>query len=284
MRGLALLLLIIALAGPRWPDPGTRLPTFGISITMVVDVSRSMKEEDFVWQERKISRLDAVKKVFRLFVAGGSGPDGQQLAGRSNDLIGLVTFATRPDTACPLTLNHAALLDIMDAQQPRTQPGEGTTNLGDAVAWALHRLQQAPTKRKVMILLTDGEHNEPPPALKPAQAGQLAANLGVRIYAIHAHSGQPPKSTADPKAAAEWKNARDTLQKLANVTQGRFFAAGDTASLLDVWEQIDQLEREEILSLQYRRYYEGFVWFAVASLGLWLALGILESTVWRRLP
>ncbi len=295
LRGLGLTLLVLALAGPRWPDPGTRLPTYGISIVLAVDVSRSMEDRDFLWDKEKISRLEAAKKVFRLFVAGGKGPDGSQLAGRPNDLIGLITFATRPETACPLTLNHDVVLQLLQAEEPRTVPGEGTTNLGDALVWAVHRLDKAPTRRKVLVVLTDGEHNVDKPALKPRQAGQLAGNLGIPIYAINAGSNTSSATPPPPldkggnggvttSAAEEARKAKQALQTLAAMTQGKYFQAGDTTALVEVCEEIDRLERQEILSLQYRRYYEGFAWFALASLGVWILVQILESTVWRRSP
>lgn len=282
LRAVGLTLLIIALAGPRWPDPGTRVPTYGISIAMVLDVSRSMTEEDFQWDKKAITRLEAARRVFRLFVAGGAGPEGERLEGRQSDLVGLIVFATRPDTACPLTLNHDVLLNVLDSQQARVLPGEGTTNQGDAIIWALHRLQQSPTRRKVLILLTDGEHNVPEPALTPRQAGQLAANLGVSIYAIHA--GSETAAAEEKESAAEFLKAKKTLQTLAAMTGGRYFHAADTAALVEAAAEIDQLERQEILSLQYRRYYEGFAWFALAALGLWLLVAVLDYTVWRRVP
>src|SRR5215469_417972 len=94
LRALALLLLVVALAGPRWPDRHTRIDTEGIAIQMVVDVSGSMAESDFDW-DGPVSRLEAVKRAFRLFVAGGDA-EGTHFDGRGSDLIGLVTFATRP--------------------------------------------------------------------------------------------------------------------------------------------------------------------------------------------
>src|SRR5262245_26039238 len=132
LRGLALLLLVVALAGPRWPDERTRITTEGIAIMMVVDVSGSMAEPDFVWQGEKVSRLDAVKKVFRLFVEGGEA-GGQTFDGRLEDLVGLVTFATRPECPCPLTLSHQVLLRLLDVEMPRQVPGESQTNISDGL-------------------------------------------------------------------------------------------------------------------------------------------------------
>ncbi len=279
-RALALILLIIALAGPRWPDPGTRIATHGIAIAMVVDVSGSMATQDYMWKGDPIGRLDAVKHAFRLMVEGGTGPGGEKLEGRPDDLIELIVYATRPETACPFTLNHNVLLKILDAQEPRTLTTEATTNTGDAIAWAVESLQRAPVKRRVLVLLTDGEHNVPPPALKPRQAAQLAGNLGVPIYAIHAGN----EIAEDVKESEEAARAKQSLEDIARISKGAYFQAADAQALLAACQEIDRLEKIEIPSFHYRLYYEGFTWFALASLAGWLTLHLLESTIWRRVP
>src|SRR5207302_9160074 len=106
------LLVSGARAGPRWPELRTRVVTEGIALAMVVDVSGSMAEADFLWKGERITRLEAVKRAFTLFVTGGEGEEGEALEGRPNDLISLVTFANHPESACPLTLSHYALLQI----------------------------------------------------------------------------------------------------------------------------------------------------------------------------
>jgi Ca-activated chloride channel family protein len=281
LRGIGLASLAVALAGPRWPDSGTRLPTEGIAIAIVVDVSASMSDRDFLWQNQLMSRLEGVKKVFRLFVAGGEGPAGEKLLPRSHDLISLVTFATRPDTACPLTLDHAALLKILDAEEARTVVTEATTNPGDAIAWALVGLNKAPTRRKVLIFLTDGESNVPPPAYTPRQAAQLAGNLDIPIYAI----GAGPEFADEPKEdIGDAAKARKVMEEIAKISKGVCFQAADGKALVDACGKIDQLERTRIMSFQYRNYYEGFTWFAVLALACWLAVVVMESTRWRRVP
>jgi Ca-activated chloride channel family protein len=287
LRGMVVLLLIVALAGPRWPDLRTRLSAEGIAIVLVVDVSGSMAERDYAWRDERISRLEAVKRALRLFVAGGEGPAGEQLDGRPEDLIGLVTFATRPENVCPLTLSHSALLHLLDAEQPRAGPDEGQTNIGDAIAWGLFRLQSAGPRRRVLILLSDGEHNVPPPALKPRQAAQLAANLGVQVYAIDAGGDaagtETPAEGSAPSAADRVAGER-ALQAVAKLSGGQYFRAHDTQGLLTVCRRIDRLERQEIQSFQYRRYYEGYPWCALGSFVFLVTLYVLEWTVWRRLP
>lgn len=270
LRTLMLLGLLVALAGPRWPDLSTRIDTEGLAIVLLVDVSGSMAEQDFDWQGENISRLDAVKRAFRLFVAGGEGPEGERLEARPNDLIGVIAFATRPESLCPLTLSHSVLLQMLDAERPRSVPTESETNLGDAIAWGLHQLEAAGPRRKVLVLLSDGEHNVPPPALTARQAAQLAAGLGVPVYAID--------------AGGDSVEGEKAMQAVARRTGGRAFQAADTAGLLAACREIDQLERQPIQSFQYRRYYEGYPWFALAALGGWVLVHVLEWTVWRRLP
>jgi Ca-activated chloride channel family protein len=275
---LAPTLTIVALAGPRWPLP-KRVETEGIAIAMVLDVSVSMGTEDFAFSDQNTTRLLGVKKLFRLFVDGGKASEEVQLPGRPSDLIGLVTFATHPETACPLTLDHSALMQIMEEQQPRTAAGEGTTNPGDAIAWALHALEQAPTRRKVIVFLTDGEANVPD-KLKPRQAAQLAANLQVPIYTIDAS----PKVPRDAAEAAEAKRAKEMMETLARMTKGKYFRADDARGLSEAYAEIDKLERQRIMSFQYRRYHEGFAWFAVAALACCVVLTVLEATTWRKTP
>jgi Ca-activated chloride channel family protein len=287
LRAAGLVALLLALAGPRWPDLRTRINTEGIAITMLVDVSGSMAERDFHWSDERISRLDAVKRAFRLFVAGGDGPDGEHLEGRPEDLVGLVTFAARPESPCPLTLSHSVLLHLMDAEQPRSVPTESQTNIGDAIAWGLHDLHSAAARRKVLILLSDGEHNVPPPALKPRQAAQLAANLRVPIYAIDAggdSQGQEAPSGERSQSVTDRAAGERTLQAVARITGGRYFRAQDTATLLAVCREIDRLERQEIPSYQYRRYYEGYPWLGLAALALFVTVQALEKTLWQRVP
>jgi Ca-activated chloride channel family protein len=301
LRAVGLLLLVVALAGPRWADAHTRLSTEGIAIEILVDVSGSMAEPDFEWPgplstenkandpqglAQKITRLEAVKRVFRLFVKGGEAPTGVLLEGRPNDLIGLVTFATRPRSACPLTLSHDVLLDLLGKEEARSLPEESRTNIGDAIALAVDDLEKGGPRTKVLILFTDGEHNVEPPCLKPREAAQLAARKYVRIYAIDAGSetaGPEVDREGQTRSAEDRAMAVKTLQAISEkMTHGKYFRAQDVASLLDVCREIDRLERQQIESFQYRYYYEGFAWFGLAALGMFVLVHFLEWTVWQR--
>ena len=273
LRGAGLTALVLALAGPRWPDPGSRIPTEGVALALVLDVSGSMAEPDFDWDGEKVRRLDAARKVFHRFVTGDPSPDGP-LHGRPDDLLALVTFATRPETTCPLTLDHVALLRLLDAQEPRTASGEATTNPGDALGWALVVLQQAPVRQRAIVFLTDGESNVPE-GLRPRQAAQLAGNLHVPVYTIDA---------APESAEGDAARASAALEAVARLTGGAYFRARDEAALVRACAEIDRLQKDVVQSPEYRRYYEAFAWFALAALACWSLALALEATAWRQVP
>ena len=276
----ALASLIIAMAGPRWPDYGSRIPTESIAIQLLLDVSGSMSEPDFTWNGESTTRLNAAKQVLRLIVSGGTAPTGVDFAGHAHDLLGLVTFATWPETACPLTLSHSVLMGMLDDENTigsKKLPNESHTNIGDAIAWALEPLKDTSVAQKIAILLSDGEHNVPAPALTPRQAAQLAANLGVRIYVVDVAGESSAES--DSRAAG-----MRSLQVVATISDGRYFSAADTASLIEAVKEIDTLERQKVESFVYLRYYEAYPWFGLAALAMWTLLVVLEATVWRRIP
>ncbi len=287
LRGFAMLGLVLAAAGPRTPDLHTRLPAEGIAIVLVLDVSGSMATPDYAGSPDgpPETRLEAAKKAFRLFVAGGDAPDGTHFDGRPRDQVGLVTFAAVPQTTCPLTHNHSVLLEVTDAQQAKSGIDAGT-NVGDAMAEGLIRLDAAGPRRKVLILLSDGEHNinrdGPDAALKPRQAAQLAANLGVPVYAVDCGGEPRPDATADE--VKQRADGRRVLQAVAELTGGRSFAAGTADELRAVYQEIDALERQPSETFRYRRYHEYYPWCAAAAIGLLGAAVLLDRTWWRRVP
>jgi Ca-activated chloride channel family protein len=139
-----------------------------------------------------------------------------------------------------------------------------------------------------MVLLSDGEHNVPHPSsgFSPRQAAQVAANLGVRIYTIDAGSDRSPNSPREKTGPAPNNRAEGQriLKEVAHIAQGQYFSVRDTANLLAVLHEIDNLERQPIQSFQYRRFHQGYPWFALGGFLSLVALLALEMTVWQRKP
>src|SRR5207244_8686567 len=127
---------------------------------------------------------------------------------------------------------------LLDAEQPRDRPAESQTNLSDAVAAGLEKLRGAGPRRKVLVLLTDGEHNVSKPASgwTPRQAAQVAASLEVPIYVLDAGgdlaAAEGKKESVGATSPASRADAVKTLQDMAHISGGRYFAARDTSSLL----------------------------------------------------
>lgn len=267
-------LLIIGLARLRWPDEQTRIPAQSVAIQMVLDVSGSMAEKDYALGSEKISRLEAARQAFRQFLLG----DGGVMAGRGDDLVGLITFAARQESACPPTLTHSAILKMLDEAQPVGVPPDAATNIGDALILAIQYLEHARPEQKVIILLSDGEHNVPPEvvadAQKPRQAAAIAKARGMRMYAIY----------AGPETSATPSDGEQSLRDAAEMTGGQAFRAANANALLNVCRQIDALEKTRIESFQYFRYHEAYPWLGSICIVLLMNLLLLEGTRWRRLP
>jgi Ca-activated chloride channel family protein len=284
LRGLAVLLAILAVANFRIPDLKTRLPVEGVAITLAVDVSGSMGTPDFdTTAVPPVSRLDAAKQTFALFVQGGVTESGT-FEGRKNDQIGLITFAAVPDTACPLTPNHSVLLKVVNELQPKAGVDAGT-NVGDALGLGLagfdQMTQAGDRRRKVLVLLSDGEHNrEGNKILRPLQAAQLAERLGVPVYTIDC--GGEPTGTADERK--QRTDGRAILEDVARLSGGRAFVANSLDDLRAAFAEIDQLEKVDEVSYRYRKYHPFNLWCGLAAIACVLAVGVLERTVWRRLP
>jgi Ca-activated chloride channel homolog len=275
LRLLVLTAMIVGLARPRWPEESARIPAQSTAIMLVVDVSGSMAEEDVARQGKMVSRLEAAKEVIRQFVRG----DRSGLAGRGEDLIGIVTFAAKVESTCPPTLSHQTLLRYVDEAQPIGRILENTTNIGDAVAVATNLLQRAKPTAKAIILVSDGEHNVPadvvPDAWTPRQAAHVARPLGIRIHTIF---------LSGSRAAVDGPKAMAALKDVAEMTGGTAHQAADAETLRKVYAELDAQERTPVESHQYYRYVELYPWCGMIALAGIIMVIIGEERWWRRLP
>jgi Ca-activated chloride channel homolog len=280
LRGLAIGCIAVALARPQTVGGRTYIAGQGVAIVVALDNSSSMNAVDFPADlgTRLISRLEAAKNTFVHFVDG-----------RSDDLIGLVVFANYPELACPPILDHGFLKETINAIRS-AKPGEDGTNIGDAIAWGLDALLTAPPKRKVLVLLTDG-NNEPavPHPLDPEQAAILARDLGVTMHTIAIGRVGGVMQGIDPGARVPvvtdvTKPNLPLLTHLAEITGGRFFAASSADALTEVLRTIDVLEKSPVRGQVLTRYNEHYAVCAGLALGLLVFDRLLSLGRLRRLP
>ncbi|MCE9580696.1 MAG: VWA domain-containing protein [Deltaproteobacteria bacterium] len=270
--------LAVGMAGPRAGEKDSEVHAEGIAIMMVVDTSGSMQALDLSPPGREETRLDAIKRVFRTFVLGGGGTRG-----RTDDAIGLVSFARYADTRAPLTLDHGNLLAALDALSITRERNEDGTAIGDGLALAVERLGQTPARSRVAILLTDGVNNAGVEA--PAGAAEWAKQQGIKVYAIGAGTnGMAPVRIGAEVVAQPVEIDEELLTKMAVTTGGRYFRATDDESLREIVKEIDQLERTQLAEVKFLEYNEYYGWCVAIGLGLAALAMIMRGTILRRLP
>jgi Ca-activated chloride channel family protein len=283
LRAGMLTLLLVALARPQTSDARERSYADGITLQLVIDNSYSMRNRDYDLGGESISRLDAVKHAVELFVAGGHG-----LSGRPNDRIGVITFARDPDVVCPLTLDHAAVMEAVNGISLAPPVG---TNIGDALAWALDRLRDAPTKQKVVILLTDGGHNIKE-GMQPLEAAQLAADLKIRVYTIGAVGNRFGKEPTLADVLRQVQGQRmpgdsvdePLMEAMAATAGGKYYRATDTEGLANIYKDIDQLETTRMDRTVEVSHKDWYLLALLPAVGLLLMEQGLGATRLLRIP
>jgi Ca-activated chloride channel homolog len=278
LRGLAIACLAAALARPQVVAGQTRIAGRGVAIVVALDHSPSMNAVDFHKGRATASRLDAAKATLGRFIAG-----------RPDDLIGLVVFANYPDLVSPPTPDHAYLAEAVAAVRPAVAGDEGT-NLGDAIALSIDALRAATPRKKVLVLLTDGQNSPAVPhPLDPERAAHLARDFAVTLHTIAIGRPGGILRTVEPVTGLDVTAQADApdfalLERLAKLGGGRAFVADDAQALDRVFAEIDRLEKSPVQATVRTRYRERYGPWVAAALGLLVVDRILARGRLRRLP
>jgi len=275
LRVVTIVLLVLALARPRISLEETKIETEGIDIVLAIDCSSSMLAEDFKLEWKRQNRLKVVKNVVKDFIRA-----------RKSDRIGMVAFAARAYTVCPLTLDYDWLIKNLE----RVEIGaiEDGTAIGSAISSSLNRLKEIQAKSKVVVLLTDGVNNTG--EISPLMAAEAAKALGIKIYTIGAGSkGLAPYPMKGPWGQTVYRHIRnvideESLKKIARETNGEYFRATDTESLRDIYRKIDLLEKTVVEEIGFQQYEELFSRFLILGLALLMLEMILSNSILRKLP
>jgi len=275
MRGVALILMIIALARPQSVLEGTKTITEGVDIVLALDTSTSMLGEDFKINNRRINRFDIVRDVVKEFIPK-----------RKDDRVGMVVFAARAYTLCPLTTDYTWLIENLD----RVKVGmlEDATAVGSALISSSNRLRTSKTKSKIIILLTDGVNNAG--NISPLVAAEAAKALKVKIYTIGVGTkGLVPYPVKDMYGRTGYQNIlidvdEESLKRIADITGGKFYRATDTETLRRIYDDIDKLEKTNIEHYGYREASELFYYFLIPGLIIAILEILLANTVFMKVP
>jgi len=277
LRVIGIGLLVVALARPQRGTSEEEVTTEGVDIVLVLDVSFSMKSLDF----QPKNRLFVAKETLKDFIKK-----------RHNDRIGLVIFAKRSYTKCPLTLDYNILTQFLDRIDFENF-GEATA-IGTAIATAANRIKDSPAKSKVIILLTDGGNNFGD--IAPIAAAQAASELGIKIYTIGVgkEGDVPyPMEYIDPATGKVLGQQiqmihsdldEQLLVDIASATKGTFFRAQNAEKLKEIYQTIDKMEKTEIKTKLFTSYSDRFfLWLVLGCLVLFIE-SILSQTWFRRIP
>ena len=274
LRMLAFVMIVLVLARPQTQNSWKNKSVEGIDIMLAMDVSTSMLAEDL-----KPNRIEAAKQVASEFIAG-----------RPNDNIGLSIFAGEAFTQCPMTTDHASLMNLL--QNVRTDIAargliEDGTAIGMGLANAVSRLKDSKAKSKVVILLTDGSNNRGD--ISPMTAAEIARSLGIRVYTIGVGTNKVAPYPMPVAGGVQYVNIpveidNKMLSEIAAATEGDFYRATNTKELRKIYQEIDRLEKSKLNVKQFSKKYEAYQPFAlIAVLALLLEI-LLRITIFRRIP
>ncbi len=242
-RAVAITILILVLARPQSTNNYQDVSTEGIDIVLAVDISGSMLARDF-----RPNRLEAAKNVATEFISG-----------RPNDRIGLVVFSGVSFTQCPVTTDHAVLINLL--REVKSGMIEDGTAIGEGLATSVNRLKSSASKSKVIILLTDGVNNRG--LVAPLTGAEIAKTFGIRVYTIGVGTeGVAPYPVQTP-FGLQFQDMKveideDVLRQIAQMTDGKYFRATDNEKLLQVYKEIDKLEKSKIDVRQFKIRDEKF--------------------------
>lgn len=269
LRIIVITLIIIVLARPQSTNTWKNITSEGIDIILAIDVSGSMLARDFT-----PDRLEAAKDIGIKFISG-----------RQTDRMGLVIFSGESFTLCPLTTDHASLINMFkDIKMGILEDG---TAIGSGLATAISRLKESNAISRVVILLTDGVNNRG--EIAPLTAAEIAKSYGVRVYPVGIGSiGTAPYPVQTPFGVQyqdmEVKIDEEVLQQIADMTGGQYFRATNNKALEQVYSEIDKLERSKIEVTEYNKREERFRLYGFIALALIALEFALRSTIFRSIP
>ena len=268
LRCIAVAAIIVAIARPRSSSTFEKIDSEGIDIVLAMDISTSMLARDF-----KPDRIGAAKDIAIQFIAE-----------RPSDRIGVVVFAGESFTQSPLTTDRPTLINLM--KEVECGIIEDGTAIGNGLANAVARLKDSPAKSRVIILLTDGVNNRG--EIAPQMAIEIAKTYGIRVYTIGVGAmGEAPYPMMTPYGVKEMmvkvEIDEELLKEIASETGGEYFRATDNTKLLEIYRQINEMEKSRTTVDSFPLYKEEFNRFALVALAALLLELVLRLFGARRI-
>lgn len=273
LRCISFAFIVLALARPQTHSAWDEKSVEGIDIMLAMDVSTSMLAEDL-----RPNRIEAAKEVAASFISD-----------RPNDNIGLTIFAGEAFTQCPMTTDHASLLNLLKGVRTDIAANglisDGTA-IGMGLANAVSRLKDSKTKSRVVILLTDGSNNMGD--ISPMTAAQIAKSLGIRVYTIGVGTNKVARYPMPVAGGVQYVNIpveidTKTLSDISATSDGNFYRATNNKELRQIYQDIDKLEKTRLNVKKFSKKYEAYQPFAIVALLAFVLELLMRLTVLRKI-
>ena len=245
---LIFIFLCIGLSSPIIIDKLNPLNRDGKDIVLAIDASGSMNSSEFDTEDelsegKRLSRFELTKIIAKDFILN-----------RMSDNVGIVLYGDFAFIASPITYEKTIVTDML-SYLTQGMAGQNTA-IGEAIAMSVRSFKFSTAKTKLIILLTDGEHNSG--SISPKDAIKLAKEKNIKIYTI----GLGNAGEADTAL----------LEKIADETDAEFYSASSAKQLQEIYKEIDKLESSKIKSKEYiqKDYYYQIVLVLASLLLLFL--------------
>lgn len=273
LRLFCITLIIIALARPQFGESYISEKNLGLDIIMLVDTSQSMSALDFKLDGDTVDRLTVLKKILSDFIIS-----------RTNDRLGLIVFGDEAYTQCPITRDHAAVLDLV--RQLYIGAAGNATAIGAAIALGVKRLKDLDAKSKILILMTDGQNTAG--SISPMMATELAKKYNIKIYTIGiGKEGEVPFLIKTPYGEKIIRQQaiidEATLTEIASSTNAKYFRAQSSEELTAIYDEINKLEKTEKMVKQYHNYEDKYEYLLITAFIVLLIEIFLSNTLLKRI-
>ena len=270
---IALALIAVAASRPMWDAGEQTLGLSDFSLVVALDVSHSMAAEDVgTALEEPVSRFTAAKSEIRRLIDG-----------RRGDRVGFVIFAGNAFLRFPLTRDHEAALQVLEALQPGealVAPGSDIAAAVDLAAATIIRASEADGRGAIngaIAVVGDGETHTGDAVSAAASARErdlqvFAVGVGSeRGATIPLGSSREPKLDVTTGAPIITRLDEAHLRSIASAGGGRYIELDQPGTMAGMNADLAALDLVREVVVEDTALAEQFQWFAGAAAVLLLA-------------
>ncbi|MBR5829150.1 MAG: VWA domain-containing protein [Bacteroidaceae bacterium] len=244
---VALVLLVIAVARPRYGTKKETMLTKGVEVVVALDISNSMMAEDIT-----PSRLDKAKRLISRMMTQASG-----------NKFALIVYAGDAFVQMPITDDQVSANMFLNQITPSLIKRQGT-NVGEAIDLACRSFSDNEKIGKAIVVITDGENHEG----GAEEAARRASELGIKVYVMGigtAKGGRIPAGKSGEFLRDREGNIVVTklneamAQSIAAAGNGTYIRVDNTNSAQEFIEnELDTLTKDEVKTEVFTKFKEQY--------------------------